>query len=519
MRASATAPAPVAAAEGALGITALGVSKRFGGVAALNEVTVQIAPGSIHGLVGENGAGKSTLGKVLAGVHRPDAGCVELGGREVTFDSPREAIAHGVTIVEQELSLVPARSVVENVFLGSPAQRFGIASSKVDARRYQELVDRIGFDIPPDVPVGTLRVADQQKVEIMRAVARKARLIVMDEPTASLTTAEAQVLFATMRNLRDAGTTIVFVSHFLDEVLALVDDVTVLRDGRWIQTTRAESETKSSLITAMLGRKLDVGFPAKTAPPADAPVVCEVRNLKRLPAVADVSFDVRAGEIVGLSGLVGAGRTEAARIIFGADRRDAGTVHLHGESVDFSHPSDAIEHGIAMVPESRKAEGLVMQRPITDNVILAHPGEISRAGVIQSARVERKLDELIKRLDVRALDPKTPVTNLSGGNQQKVLFAKWLARRPALLILDEPTRGIDVGAKQAIYQLIGELAEEGLAVLMISSEMEEIIGMSHRVVVLREGRVVGTFDGEHLTDDRLLQAAFGHNPTQSGAHA
>jgi simple sugar transport system ATP-binding protein/ribose transport system ATP-binding protein len=484
------------------------VGKRFSGVQALQGITLAIERGTVHGLVGENGAGKSTLGRIIAGAHTPDAGTMRVDGTEVSYRAPRDALAYGVTMIAQELTLVPRRSVLENVFLGNEASRFGVVVAHPMRERYDELCARAGFDLPADDLVGTLRISDQQKVEILRALARDAELVVMDEPTAALTSDESARLLEIVRGLRAAGTTIVYVSHFLPEVLSIADTVTVLRDGRLIHTKPAASETPASVVTAMLGRPMEMTFPDKVYPPADAQTILSVRGLTRLPAFEDISFDIRAGEIVGLAGLIGSGRTEVARAIFGADHFDGGEVTLGGKVLKIRSPRRAIRAGIAMLPESRKDQGLHMRSPIIQNVSLAHLDEVSRSGVILPLQERRRVEELTKRVDVRASRLGAWVSTLSGGNQQKVLFAKWLFQSPRALLADEPTRGVDVGAKRAIYQLIQTLAAEGLAVLLISSELEEVLGLAHRIIVIRSGQLVAEFDGRTATENEVLHAAF-----------
>jgi ABC-type sugar transport system ATPase subunit len=484
------------------------VSKRFGGVHALSGVTLKIDPGSIHALVGENGAGKSTLGKILAGVHRPDDGELVVSGRKVDYRSARDALADGITIIAQEPTLVPHRSVLENVFLGVENARAGVVERRRLARRYRSLVEGTGIELPPQRLARTLRVADQQKVEILRAIARNARLIVMDEPSSALTRDEAERLFELVRRLRDGGTTIVYVSHFLAEVLELAETVTVLRDGRVVRTSPARRETPELLVTAMLGRTVGLAFPDKVPPPADAPVVLSVRNLSRPPVVNDVSLEIRAGEIVGLAGLIGSGRSEVARAIFAADRSSSTSIEVAGRPLKARSPREAIRQGIVMVPEDRKGQGLLMLRSIVENITLPHLGDVSRGGVMEPQAESRRAGELIKRLDVRTRSARARVDTLSGGNQQKVLFAKWMFRRPHVFIADEPTRGVDVGAKRAIYELIRSLAAEGIGVLMISSEHEEVLGLAHRVLVMRNGRIVAEFDDETMSEDAVLHAAF-----------
>jgi len=485
-----------------------GVSKRFGGVQALSEIDLRIARGAIHALVGENGAGKSTLGKILAGVHRPDGGELLIDGRRAAFHSPRDALSDGITIITQEPTLVPHRSVLENVFLGAESRFVGVVDRRRTLRRYRALVEEAGIDLPPRRLARSLRVADQQKVEILRAIARKTKLIVMDEPTSALTKDEADKLFALVQRLRDNGTTIVYVSHMLAEVLELADTVTVLRDGRLVRTAPSGEETPELLVSAMLGRRLDLAFPDKRPVASDAPVVLAVRGLSRPPAVQDISFEIRAGEIVGLAGLIGSGRSEVARAIFGADRPQQGEIEVAGRSVRFRSPRQAIAHGVVMVPEDRKSQGLLMLRSIVDNVTLAHLDQVSTGGVLSLRQERRRARDLIARVDVRASSSSASVSTLSGGNQQKVLFARWLFRMPLVFIADEPTRGVDVGAKSAIYELIQSLAEQGIGVLLISSEHGEVLGLAHRVLVMRAGRIVAELDQKTMSEDALLHAAF-----------
>ena len=508
MAARLLAPADPAGSAAGLGVSARHVTKRFGAAVALDDVSVDIAPGSIHALVGENGAGKSTLGKVIAGAVVPDDAELVVDGEPVTYRSPRDAIRRGVAIIDQELALVPTMSVLDNVFLGAERGRRGLLDRGIQRRTFADLATRIGFTEAASTPAGALRVADQQKVEIMRALVRDARLIVMDEPTAALTRPEADRLLALTRELRDQGATILYVSHILPDVLALCDTVTVLKDGRHVKTVPADGETTDSLVTAMLGRSLELTFPSRTPPPADAPVLLSVRGLTREPAFRDVSFEIRAGEIVGLAGLVGSGRSEIARAIFGADP-STGTVEMAGRPVRSRSPKGRIRHSIAMMPESRKDQGLVMIRPVSENVSIVHLGEVCVASVVSPRAERRMVGDAIERVDVRAASRTMPMWALSGGNQQKVALAKWLARTPRLLIADEPTRGIDVGAKRAIYEMLHGLAGEGLGVLLISSELEEVIALAHRVLVVRDGRIVAEMDGEEATEDTVMRAVFG----------
>ncbi len=485
------------------------VGKRFDAVEALANVNLNIERGMIHALVGENGAGKSTLGKIVSGVTRPDQGEVIVNGRQVHYASPRDALVDGITVISQELTLVPKLGVLENVFLGMETHRAGILQNDDMRQRYERLTSRSGFSLPTDVPVARMRVADQKKVEILRAIARNAQLIVMDEPTAALSADETDKLLDIIRWLRDAGTTIIYISHFLEEVLGLADIVTVLRNGQLVRTAPAHEETPESLVTAMLGRAMNLAFPPKTHLSPDAPVMLSVEGLTRADLIEDVSLNIRAGEIVGLAGLVGSGRSEVARAIFGADRPDRGAIRINGRHVRIESPADAIRAGIVLLPESRKLQGLVMCLGVGHNVTLPHLDTLSRATLIRGHQEHREMKDLLADLDVRPPEPGVKVTSLSGGNQQKVLFAKWLFRRPRILIADEPTRGVDVGAKQAIYRLLNSLAGQGMGVLLISSEIEEVLGLAHRVYAMRHGRIVAEFaEGSSLTEDAVMHAVF-----------
>lgn len=491
-----------------------GVTKRFGGVVALNSVDVTIERGKIHALVGENGAGKSTLGRLIAGIHAADEGTVLVSGEEARYSSPREALRSGITIIAQELSLVERRSVLENVFLGSEVARWSVVRSRTLRQRFDLLCAEAGFRVDPDALVDDMRVADKQKVEILRALARNAKLIVMDEPTAALTNEESMQLLEIMRSLRDKGTTLVFVSHFLHEVLAVSDTVTVLRDGVIIQSTAAADQTVDLLVGAMLGRAMDTTFPDKLFVAPDAPVRLKVEGLSRGNVVNDISLSIRAGEIVGLAGLVGAGRSEVARAIFGSDRSTAGTVYVDGEQRRIRHPRDGVRAGIAMLPESRKDQGLLMTSSIARNVTLVHLDSISRGNFIAPRTERGRALASTREVGVNTEQLGTLVSNLSGGNQQKVMFAKWLFERPSVLIVDEPTRGVDVGSKRTIYELLVRLAAEGMAILVISSEMEEVLGLAHRVLVMRQGEITAEFEGDHMIEQNVLTAAFAAKDVQ-----
>ncbi len=491
------------------------IGKSFGGTRALEGVSLTIGRGSIHALVGENGAGKSTLGKIIAGAHAPDDGQLLLGGEPVRFHSPRDAIGRGVSLIAQELAIMGSLTVEQNVFLGVEPSQAGFQNRRELRRKYNELAASVGFALDGGANAGSLRTADKQKVEILRALCRNAQLIVMDEPTAALSRPDVEALHAVIRQLAKNGTTVVLVSHFLGEVLELADEVTILRDGRLVQTVPAAGQTEESLMAAMLGRSLDATFPAKRPAAADARVVLSVRDLVA-PGVNGVSFELRAGEILGLAGLVGAGRTEVARAIYRASRVHSGSVTVFADGargarqIDVTgNPRTAMRAGVLMIPESRKDQGLLLGRSVRENVSLSTLAQVSRAGMVQPGAERRTVRDVLTRVDARGGGQSARASSLSGGNQQKLLFARSLLSDPTVLIADEPTRGVDVGAKRAIYELLTALTDEGLGVLLISSDVEEILGLAHRVLVMRGGRVEAELTGEDASEAAILGAAFG----------
>lgn len=485
------------------------LTKTFGGTVALDRVDVSIQRGRVHAVVGENGAGKSTLGKVLAGVHQPDAGTVSIDGAAVEIRSPHVALSHSITMVAQELSLLPARTVVENVYLGIESGRAGVLSRADDVTRFENLAAEHEILIDPLKRVDSLSVAEQQKVEILRALARDAQVIIMDEPTARLSSTEASALTASMRRLAERGVTIVFVSHFLDEVLDVADDVTIMRNGRVVRTGPASTETKPSLIEAMVGQSLASAFPKRSTVQENAETVLAVDGLGRDGVFEDVSFEIRAGEIVTLAGLVGSGRSEVARVVFGADRATVGSMHLDGSAYLPRSPHSAIRRGVAMIPESRRDQALFMRRTVGDNVTLAHLDSLTTAGVVRSDAEREHAERAASEVNLTGATIDSLMSELSGGNQQKSVFARWLLSRPRLLIADEPTRGVDVGAKRGIYDMIARLADEGMAMLVVSSELEEVLGLAHRILVMRTGRIVGELDAATAHSADVMQMAFG----------
>jgi len=487
-----------------------GIRKSFAGLVALCDATLALRPGAVHALVGENGAGKSTLIKILAGVHVPDRGDILLDGRPVHFANPARARDAGVAVIYQEPTLFPDLSVAENIYMGR--HPIGASSRRIQwpllYREVAGLLEQVGLKIDPRERVRGLSVADQQLVEVAKALSLKARVLIMDEPTAALTPDEVERLFAIVRRLRERGAAIVFIGHRLEEIFAISDHITVLRDGSYVGTYETGDLDAERLIALMVGRPLDTLYDKPASVPG-APLL-RVEGLRREGVFADISFEVRAGEIVGLAGLVGAGRTEVARAIFGIDRPDGGRVLLDGRPARFASPRQAVRAGLAYVPEDRQSQGLVLPLPIAQNVTLPLLREMSRAGVLRPARERGLAEEYRRWLSMRARSVTQPARDLSGGNQQKVVLAKWLSTRPRVLILDEPTRGIDVGAKAEVHRLIGELAAGGLAILMISSELPEILAMSDRVLVMREGHLAAALPRAEATQERVMAAATGY---------
>ena len=485
----------------------LDVSKSFGGVQALDSVSLGVRRGSVHALVGENGAGKSTLGKIVAGALIADGGRIWLEGEPAAFGSPREALEHRVAAIAQEPNVVPQLSVAENVLLGAEPRRVGFIRSRRLKRRYAELARTAGFDLRGDIAAERLGTAEQQKVEILRALSRDAQLIVMDEPTAALDARETESLHEIVRGLAGLGKTIILISHFLKEVLELADTVTVLRDGRTVKTAPTAGESEASLVEAMLGQPLVATFPPKVVPPPDAPIILSVRDLHG-PGVSGATFELRAGEILGLAGLVGAGRTELARTIYGASPLESGDAVLaSGKSLARS-PRRSLRDGVAMIPESRKDGGLVFGRSSIENTTLSRLPRFSALGIVRRRAEGKAARAVLERCGVRGASYGAPVDNLSGGNQQKVLLARMLLCEPGVVLADEPTRGVDIGAKRAIYDFLAELAAEGIGILLISSEVEEVIGLAHRVLVMRRGRIVDELAGDAISESRILAAAF-----------
>jgi ABC-type sugar transport system ATPase subunit len=484
------------------------ISKSFPGVQALRDVHLELRAGEVLALLGENGAGKSTLIKVLAGAHVPDAGVIYIRGQATPIRNPIHARRAGIAVIYQEFNLVPALSAADNIGLGRERALLGWLHHREEHRQAEALFRRLGASIPPGALCRDLTVAQQQIVEIARALATEAQIFVMDEPSAALATEEVERLFNIIRDLRQQGLGIIYISHRLDEIFAIADRVLVLRDGQHVATRPVRDVSRTELIEIMVGRRLDQEFPRRATLIGEPRLV--VQGLRRGHKVRDVSFAVRRGEVLALTGLVGSGRTETARLIFGADPRDAGTLALDGRQLDIAEPRDAIAAGIALLTEDRKAQGLVLMHSVRDNFALPNLGAWSRFGWLNLRRERAALTAAVDDLDIRLASVEQPVGTLSGGNQQKVVLAKWLQHHCEVVIFDEPTRGIDVGAKYEIYQLINQLATQGKAILLISSELPEVLGMADRVLVMHEGRVTGEItDVARATQEQIMTLAVG----------
>jgi ribose transport system ATP-binding protein len=491
-----------------------GIDKRFAGVAALTGASLEVGRGEVHALIGQNGAGKSTLIKILTGYYTRDAGEILFDGKPISFNKPAEAQAAGISTIYQEINLVPYRSVTENICLGRESRRFGLLDWRAMHKEAEALLARFNVHVDVRRPVMSYSTAVQQMVAIARAIGFNAKLVIMDEPTSSLDEQEVGVLFDVIRQLKSAGVSVIFVSHKLDELYAVCDAVTIMRDGRTVRVSSMAAISKLDLVTTMIGRQLEAAeHKALSAGRRGSGegALLQVQNLASGRRVRDVSIDVRPGEIVGLAGLLGSGRTETARVVFGADRPESGQVAFAGRPSAVQEPSDAIRSGMGFLSEDRKLEGIVPGMSVRENLTLALMPHLARRGIVDEARSREIVDRFIQRLGIKCAGPEQRIRELSGGNQQKVLLARWLCMNPKLLILDEPTRGIDVGAKAEILSLVRELAGQGLGVLMISSELEEIIEAASRVFVLRDGHTAAELHGEDVNEPAIMAAmAHGH---------
>lgn len=482
------------------------ISKSFPGVQALSDVQFEVVPGEIHALLGENGAGKSTLIKIISGVHHPDAGQILLNGSPVTFSNPRDAQQKGIATIYQELSLYPELSVAENIFMGHAPRNFlGMVNwGEMRRQALRLLADLNIHDMDVTRKVGTMSVGNRQRVEIAKALSLNARILIMDEPTAALTEADVERLFNIMRLLKERGVAIIYISHRLQEVFEMADRVTVLRDGNYISTCDVKDTNENDLIKMMVGRTIDELFPK--LPAEIGHPVLEVRNLSRKPLIRNINLQLRAGEIVGLAGLVGSGRSEFAQTIFGITPADGGTIFINGKRVRITNPGQAMKYGIAYVPEDRGTQGLVRPMSIRQNLSLTVLRHLSRGSFMDWGAERNLAQQTIEKLGIRTYGSQQIVAKLSGGNQQKVVVGKWLATDPKVLIVDEPTRGIDVGAKSEIHRLMSELAQRGMAILMISSELPEVLGMSDRVLVMQRGRIVAEYSRDEANQEEIGHA-------------
>jgi inositol transport system ATP-binding protein len=489
------------------------ITKQFPGVLAVDHVSLTVQPGEVHGLLGENGAGKSTLLKILAGAHRPDSGTIELGGQQISLDTPYQAQQRGIVTIYQEFNLVPQLTIAENVFIGREPGRGNLLDWRTMAARTREVIEPLGITIDPMTRVRDLSVAEQQMVEIARALSMQSRLIIMDEPTSALSEHEVIRLMEIMRNLKAQGLSIIFVTHRLDEVMQVCDRITVLRDGRNAGEAAVKDITIDDIIRMMVGRTVGDLYAGAHPDATGNAIALQVSNLRRKVNRQDphaivlhnISFAVRKGEILGIAGLVGAGRTEIARAIFGADPLESGEVHIDGKRVQITSPEVAIHHGIGLVPEDRKQQALFLALAVRENTSIAALGRIiGRLGFVRARSESAMMEQYRQMLNIRMANSEVSVRNLSGGNQQKVVIARWMALQPSVLIVDEPTRGIDVAAKAEVHSLLHKMAAEGIAIIMISSELPEILGMSDRIITICEGRVTGEVSRKDANQETLM---------------
>ncbi|GBU09409.1 ATP-binding component of sugar ABC transporter [Gammaproteobacteria bacterium] len=487
----------------------INVNKRFGNTYALNDMQLKIQAGEIHALMGENGAGKSTLMKILAGVYSPDSGIIKLDGKPIKIQNPIEARKVGISLIYQELSIATNLTVAENVFMGAEPTRYGLIDYATMNYKTDVILKKLGTKFTSTSNASTLSIADQQQVEIARALTHKSRILIMDEPTAALSDRESMALFKLIKQLKEQGLAIIYISHRMKEVYELAQRVSVMRDGYFIKELDHVDPTQ--IVSLMVGRKMD-GFYKKEINTSKCfgPVVMKVETISKAPHIKPISFSVRSGEILGLSGLVGAGRTELARLIFGADTATTGKIYVNNQIVNINSPRDAIRAGIGYVPEDRKCQGLFLELSVLENSQMSVLNQRSNKGILNHPMLEKRTQQLISALNIKTNSSSSTVSGLSGGNQQKVLLAHWLEIKPKILILDEPTRGVDIGAKTEIYKIIQKLADDGIAIICISSELPEIIGLADRVLVMREGEIVGEIsDTHHITQENIMQFATG----------
>lgn len=486
----------------------IGICKSFGANKVLGGVNLHVRPGEVHALMGENGAGKSTLMNILTGIHRADAGTIMVDGKEVTFKNNKDAEEHGIAFIHQELNIWPNLSVLENLFLmNQPKTRFGTIDFKKMREMAEAKCQEIGIDLPLDEIAGECSVGQQQMTEITRSLMLDAKTVIMDEPTAALTERETDRLFEVMKKLKNKGVSIIYISHRMEEVFANCDTITVMRDGQTISSRPTEETNMDQIVGDMVGRVMSEYYPARTNVPGDE--IFRVEGFTQPGVFRNISFNLRKGEILGVAGLMGAGRTEIMRAIFGVDPHESGKLYFEGKEIHIKNPRDAIRHGFGFITENRKTEGLILDFSIERNIALPSEERLAQSHVINDKKEFDFSSELSKRLGVKAQDINLPASTLSGGNQQKVVIAKWVGMHPKLLILDEPTRGIDIGAKKDIYDLMNELTAKGVSIIMVSSELPEVIGMSDRILVIHEGRAAGIVEHKDATQTRIMTLATG----------
>lgn len=486
----------------------IGICKSFGANKVLGGVNLHVRHGEVHALMGENGAGKSTLMNILTGIHRADAGTIMVDGKEVTFKNNKDAEEHGIAFIHQELNIWPNLSVLENLFLmNQPKTRFGTIDFKKMREMAEAKCQEIGIDLPLDEIAGECSVGQQQMTEITRSLMLDAKTVIMDEPTAALTERETDRLFEVMKKLKNKGVSIIYISHRMEEVFANCDTITVMRDGQTISSRPTEETNMDQIVGDMVGRVMSEYYPARTNVPGDE--IFRVEGFTQPGVFRDISFNLRKGEILGVAGLMGAGRTEIMRAIFGVDPHESGKLYFEGKEIHIKNPRDAIRHGFGFITENRKTEGLILDFSIGRNIALPSEERLAQSHVINDKKEFDFSSELSKRLGVKAQDINLPASTLSGGNQQKVVIAKWVGMHPKLLILDEPTRGIDIGAKKDIYDLMNELTAQGVSIIMVSSELPEVIGMSDRILVIHEGRAAGIVEHKDATQTRIMTLATG----------
>ena len=489
-------------------INMIGICKSFGANKVLGGVNLHVRPGEVHALMGENGAGKSTLMNILTGIHKADAGTIMVDGKEVTFRNNKDAEEHGIAFIHQELNIWPNLSVLENLFLmNQPKTRFGTIDFKKMREMAEAKCQEIGIELPLDEIAGECSVGQQQMTEITRSLMLDAKTVIMDEPTAALTERETDRLFDVMRKLKNKGVSIIYISHRMEEVFANCDTITVMRDGQTISSRPTEETNMDQIVGDMVGRVMSEYYPARTNVPGDE--VFRVEGFTQPGVFQDISFNLRKGEILGVAGLMGAGRTEIMRAIFGVDPHESGKLYFEGKEIHIKNPGDAIRQGFGFITENRKTEGLILDFSIERNIALPSEERLAKNHVINDKNEFDFSSELSKRLGVKAQDINLPASTLSGGNQQKVVIAKWVGMHPKLLILDEPTRGIDIGAKKDIYDLMNELTAQGVSIIMVSSELPEVIGMSDRILVIHEGRAAGIVEHKDATQTRIMTLATG----------